>query len=585
MFTRSLAAVRRIVVLAAVMSVLPLQAHGQPEYEQAETRKLVELVSDASALVREKGEKAFREFGRLGSRWRDQETYIFVLDPAGNMLVHPDPDLRGENQLDLKDINGKPIVRGLIGAAMSSSENREGWYHYEWPAPGSLLPRWKSSFVQLVQAPSGRQYVVGSGMYNDETERAFVVDAVTRAAQEIERHGRAAFQRFHDRTGPYIFKDAYIFVVDTKGTDLVNPAFPNLEGRNILDVEDARGKKPVRDMIETVQTRGSGWVDYMWPKPGESVATQKSAWVTKARLGDRTVVVGAGVYLPGAPTMAPSEPSMTAPELMALVRDAAEVFERQGDKAYPAFREQGSKWLRDDTYFYVWSLTGTRVFHAADPASEGDDVGDLTDILGKPIGKMFPASVSGTRGEGWVHYMWPEPDGIFPRWKSSFMKRVTFPSGEEYLVGAGIYDMDMDRAFIEDVVDRAAALVAEKGKAAFPVLRDKRGPFVFMDTYVFVTDPRGMELVNPAQPSLEGENLAGLRDSSGKLFVRDYVDEALEKGSAWVAYEWYRPGENTPARKHTYVRKVRHGSDTYIVGAGYYPHEKAGGESGSSAAP
>ena len=28
------------------------------------------------------------------------------------MLVHPDPAMEGKNELDLKDINGKPIIRG-----------------------------------------------------------------------------------------------------------------------------------------------------------------------------------------------------------------------------------------------------------------------------------------------------------------------------------------------------------------------------------------------------------------------------------------------------------------------------------------
>ncbi len=574
MFTKRLAA-GTILLLAAVLFEVPGHTQGQPAYERPETRALVALVSDAAALVREKGEAAFQDFGRPGSRWRDRETYIFVIDPAGNMLVHADPALEGKNQLDLEDVNGKPIVRGLLGAALGAPDRPGGWYHYEWPVPGGLLPRWKSSYVQRVQTPSGRQYIVGSGMYNDEMERAFVVDAVTRAAHDIERHGRAAFPRFHDPKGPFIFKDAYVFVVDMDGTELVNPAFPNLEGRNIRDVEDAQGKPLVREMLETVQTRGSGWVDYLWPKPGESDPTRKSAYVTTARLGDRRVLVGAGVYLADAPTVVSPEPTMTASELRALVRDAAAVFAREGEDAYPRFRERGSKWFHDDTYFYVWTLSGTRVFHAANPESEGEDVRNLTDIVGKPIGRMFPDAVSGPTGEGWVHYMWPEPDDIFPQWKSSFMKRVTFPSGEQVLIGAGIYNMEMDRVFIEDVVDRAAARVAAQGQAAFPALRDPKGPFVFMDTYVFVTHPSGVELVNPAHPGLEGTNIAGVRDIRGTLLVRDYVNEALEKGEAWVDYFWYRPGENTPAQKHTYVRKVRHGPDTYIVGSGFYPRAEA----------
>jgi hypothetical protein len=69
------------------------------------TPELVALVKDASELVRTKGEDAFTEFRIPGSRWRKQETYIFVLDPEGNMLVHADPAMEGKNQLDLKDIN------------------------------------------------------------------------------------------------------------------------------------------------------------------------------------------------------------------------------------------------------------------------------------------------------------------------------------------------------------------------------------------------------------------------------------------------------------------------------------------------
>ena len=71
--------------------------------------------------------------------------------------------------------------------------------------------------------------------------------------------------------------------------------------------------------------------------------------------------------------------------------------------------------------------------------------------------------------------------------------------------------MDMDKAFIEDVVNRAAALVEESGTDAFARLRDKTGPFVFMDTYVFVDSEDGVELVNPAQPSLEGKKPTGFK--------------------------------------------------------------------------
>ena len=539
-------------------------------YYSDNTRKLVALVKDAASLVQVKGEDAFKDFRIPKSRWRQGETYIFVLDADGNMLVHPDPELEGKNQMELKDINGKPIIRGLIGAATSFADKQEGWYHYEWPVPGGLLPRWKSSYVKLVKTTSGKSFIVGSGMYNNRMEKGFVIDVVKDAVGLIEKDGTGAFKIFHDPTSPFIAKDAYIFVVDMNGVELVNPAFPSLEGRNVLDVKDTRGKQLVREMLRLVQTKGSGWVDYMWPKPGESVSTLKSTYVSKAKIGEKWVLVACGVYLADAPKTVAEVNKMKAPELMKLVREAAVVFEQKGEKAYPEFRKKGGKWFHDDIYFFVWSLEGVRVFHAADPAGEGQNVSGNKDVLGRPWGKMFLDAAASASGEGWVHYMYPEPGDIFPTWKSSFVKRVQFPSGKQYLIGCGIYNMDMDKTFTEDVVNRAAALVERRGKEAFAQLRDKTGPFVFMDTYVFADDLNGIELVNPGQPSLEGKNLMKLKDLRGKEVVKDQINSAVKKGSAWLECYWYKPGDNKPALKQTYVRKVQFDGQTYIVGSGFY---------------
>ena len=559
-----------VFICATGANARPIGGSDDQSYEYSDTRELVQLVDDAAGLLTAKGEAALADFRVDGSRWRHGEMYVFVLDPDGNMLVHPDPAMEGKNELDLTDINGKPVIRGLLSAATSVRAKPHGWYHYQWSVPGGILPRWKSSYVRLIAGPSGARYVVGSGMYNDRMERAFVIDAVKNAVGRIEQDGKAAFPQFRDPNGQFVAKDAYVFVIDMNGVDLVNPAFPNLEGRNLLDVKDTRGKPLIREMLDVANTAGSGWVDYMWPKPGDSVSTQKSAYVTTATFGGQRFLVGSGVYLPGAPTAPPQTPKLAAAELTALVRDAAAVLEKHGEQAYPRFRERGSRWFRDDTYFFVWTMDGTRVFHAADPSGEGQDVSGLKDILGRPIGRMILDVAASPSGEGWIHYMYPEPGDIFPAWKSTFLKRVTFPSGQTYVLGSGIYNMKMDEAFVEDVVDRAATLIAKRGKDAFGELRDKTGPFVFMDTYVFVDTPDGTELVNPAQPSFEGMNLTGLTDVKGNSVADQYIAAALAKGSSWVEYYWYKPGSETPGRKRAYVRKVQSNGATYIVGSGVY---------------
>ena len=70
-------------------------------------------------------------------------------------------------------------------------------------------------------------------------------------------------------------------------------------------------------MFDLLKKQDSGWVEYMWPKPGESLSTLKSSYVRKATLDGRPVIVGCGVYLADAPVAKPDVKKISAGELMA----------------------------------------------------------------------------------------------------------------------------------------------------------------------------------------------------------------------------------------------------------------------------
>ena len=120
---------------------------------------------------------------------------------------------------------------------------------------------------------------------------------VDKAAALTESKGKAAFPEFRKKDSEWFKGETYIFILDMKGTTLVQPANPELETKSTLDLKDANGKAFAREFLETAK-KGSGWVDYMWPKPGEKSASKKVSYVKSAKMpGGETVVVGAGIYV------------------------------------------------------------------------------------------------------------------------------------------------------------------------------------------------------------------------------------------------------------------------------------------------
>jgi cytochrome c len=124
-----------------------------------------------------------------------------------------------------------------------------------------------------------------------------IVALVDSAAALIETKGKNAFPEFKKKDSKWYTGKTYVFVDDYNGTVLVNPPSPEIEGKNLLDMKDAKGKTLVREFINVAKTKGSGWVDYWWPKPGEDKLSRKLSYIKNAKMPDgKMVVVGAGIY-------------------------------------------------------------------------------------------------------------------------------------------------------------------------------------------------------------------------------------------------------------------------------------------------
>ena len=123
---------------------------------------------------------------------------------------------------------------------------------------------------------------------------------------------------------------------------------------------------------------------------------------------------------------------------------------------------------------------------------------------------------------------------------------------------------------IEALVNKAAALVDTKGKAALSEFRERGSEWWSGDIYVFAYSPEGLVILNPAFPAREGRAYHGELDKKGKAFHDELLKTAQTKGSGWVDYWLPKPGQAEPSQKWSYVKAVK-AEGVALVGAGFYP--------------
>jgi len=129
------------------------------------------------------------------------------------------------------------------------------------------------------------------------SERAKQIEAlVTKAVALIDSKGKTAFADFRTKDSEWFHGDTYLFVYDLNANVLLNPAFPKREGTNVNGQKDAMGKLFHNEIIKTAETKGSGWVDYMFPKPGQTESSQKWTYVKKVIIDGVPSLVASGFY-------------------------------------------------------------------------------------------------------------------------------------------------------------------------------------------------------------------------------------------------------------------------------------------------
>src|SRR5512136_2775992 len=114
---------------------------------------------------------------------------------------------------------------------------------------------------------------------------------LARAVSYYKANGRdKAFAAFNNPKGIFVHSDLYIYVIDPEGKILSHGADAKLIGENLLDREDAAGKKFIKAIIDDTKVNNRGAMDYKWTNPQTKKIEQKSTFFE--RVGNLIFICG-----------------------------------------------------------------------------------------------------------------------------------------------------------------------------------------------------------------------------------------------------------------------------------------------------
>ena len=109
---------------------------------------------------------------------------------------------------------------------------------------------------------------------------------LTRAQAQAQAREALRNVRFQQRE--------YFFIYSSDGVSVLHPTQPQREGKPFIDEKDKLGKPFIAEIVKAGQA-GGGFVDYHFPRPNETEAVRKVAYV--APVPDWQWVVGTGLYV------------------------------------------------------------------------------------------------------------------------------------------------------------------------------------------------------------------------------------------------------------------------------------------------
>jgi hypothetical protein len=244
---------------------------------------------------------ALAEFSSPQGRFVKGDQYVYVLDSTGVMIAHPvNESFVGQDFYYVTDIDGKSFIKEIVDTA-----NLEGfgWVEYKW-----LDYITKTERPKLVYFEKTHGLIICSGIYGgnpapgmpehppdedavpafstnifpatnlvldthiEEHEVELVPDDAKRFVEKAVAfyriNGRGvALAEFSNPRGRFAKRSQYLFVLDSTGVMLAHGLNRKYVGKDFYRIVDSDGKTFIKEVVDTANAKGSGWVEYKWVDP------------------------------------------------------------------------------------------------------------------------------------------------------------------------------------------------------------------------------------------------------------------------------------------------------------------------------
>lgn len=130
---------------------------------------------------------------------------------------------------------------------------------------------------QLIVILASLCIMAGTPVWADSDKATIqqVYDLVLQAHNVVANLGEEGLVAFNDPKGEFVYKDTYVLVLQCPEYVVAHPfALDKLKGRDLSKVYPHQNT-----LCHAAENPKGSWVEYQWPKPGETITSRKVGFV------------------------------------------------------------------------------------------------------------------------------------------------------------------------------------------------------------------------------------------------------------------------------------------------------------------